>query len=70
MPASPVSFLTLIVYKWADLVVKTSDGKESRKILEGTSDHFEYFEMHATTQFKGAKTPDYNTTSAAPSFIG
>jgi (S)-ureidoglycine aminohydrolase len=43
------------VYKWADLAVKSGGDRESRKILEGTSDHFEYMEIHATTQFKGAK---------------
>lgn len=43
------------VYKWADFAVKSGGDRESRKILEGTSDHFAYMEIHATTQFKGAK---------------
>ena len=43
------------VYKWSDLPVKTTDDRESRKILEGSSTHLEYLEIHATTQFKGAK---------------
>jgi (S)-ureidoglycine aminohydrolase len=43
------------VYKWADLPVKAGDDRESRKILEGMSTHLEYLEIHATTQFKGAK---------------
>ncbi|MCB0533822.1 MAG: pectate lyase [Saprospiraceae bacterium] len=43
------------VYKWADHPVKTGELRESRKILEGSSPHFEYLEMHATTQFPGAK---------------
>jgi (S)-ureidoglycine aminohydrolase len=43
------------VYTWTDLVVKSGEDRESRKILEGVSDHFEYMEIHATTQFKGAK---------------
>jgi (S)-ureidoglycine aminohydrolase len=43
------------VYTWSKLSVKTTDDRESRKILEGTSDHLEYLEIHATTQFKGAK---------------
>jgi (S)-ureidoglycine aminohydrolase len=43
------------VYKWADLPVKTGEDRESRKILEGVSTHLEYLEIHATTQFKGAK---------------
>lgn len=43
------------VYKWADLPVKAGEDRESRKILEGVSIHLEYLEIHATTQFKGAK---------------
>src|SRR5689334_2720822 len=43
------------VNKWADLPVTVADDRESRKILEGTSTHLEYMEIHATTQFKGAK---------------
>src|SRR6185436_2308613 len=43
------------VYKWAGLTVKLGEDRETRKILEGTSTHLEYLEIHATTQFKGAK---------------
>jgi (S)-ureidoglycine aminohydrolase len=43
------------VYRWVNHPVKISDDRESRKILEGTSPHFEYLEMHATTQYPGAK---------------
>lgn len=43
------------VYKWADLPVKSGEDRESRKILEGTDAHVSYLEIHATTQFKGAK---------------
>lgn len=43
------------VYTWAQLPVKLNGDRESRQLLEGTSDHLEYFEIHATTQFKGAK---------------
>ena len=43
------------VYRWAEHPVKQSKDRESRKILEGTSPHFEYLEMHATTQYPGAK---------------
>lgn len=43
------------VYKWADHPVKISEDRESRKILEGVSPHFEYLKIHATTQFPGAK---------------
>jgi len=43
------------VYKWGDHPVKHGDLRESRKILEGVSPHFEYLEMHATTQYPGAE---------------
>ena len=43
------------VYKWADHPVTVSEDRESRKILEGTSPHLDYLEIHATTQFPGAK---------------
>lgn len=43
------------VYKWAEQSVKFGDLKESRKILEGESTHFEYMEIHATTQYPGAE---------------
>ncbi|MDH4091886.1 MAG: cupin domain-containing protein [Cyclobacteriaceae bacterium] len=42
------------VYAWSALPVKISQDRESRKIMEGTSPHFEFLEMHATTQAKGA----------------
>jgi len=43
------------VFHWADLPVKKSDQRESRKLVEGTTYEFDYFEIHATTQEKGAK---------------
>lgn len=43
------------VYKWKDHPVKQGEGRESRKIIEGTSPHFSYLEIHATTQFPGAE---------------
>lgn len=43
------------VYHWDDFEVKTSEGRISRPILEGTSAHFDYLEMHATTQAVGSK---------------
>ena len=42
------------VFHWNELVVKKEGQREGRKILEGTTLEFEYFEMHATTQEKGA----------------
>ncbi|HZI24093.1 MAG TPA: cupin domain-containing protein [Chryseolinea sp.] len=49
------------VYKWAEHPVTKSDDRESRKILEGTSTHLEYFSIHATTQFPGAKPSTAHT---------
>jgi len=42
------------VIHWADLVVKKGDQRESRKLVEGTTPEFSFFEIHATTQEKGA----------------
>lgn len=44
------------VYKWADHPVTLNEDRESRKILEGTSTQLDYLEIHATTQFPGAKS--------------
>ncbi|MFK7922646.1 MAG: pectate lyase [Bacteroidia bacterium] len=52
------------VYKWADHPVKTGALRESRKILEGTSAHFTYLEIHATTQFPGAKPSTAHANTA------
>ena len=41
-------------YHWADLPIKKGNQREGRKIAEGTTAEFEFFEMHATTQEKGA----------------
>jgi (S)-ureidoglycine aminohydrolase len=43
------------VYKWDNHTVETGQDRQSRKILEGTSAHLSYLEIHATTQFPGAK---------------
>ncbi len=42
------------VIKWDGLPVKKDIQRESRKLAEGTTSEFEYFEIHATTQEKGA----------------
>ena len=42
------------VFHWNDLPVKKDGLREGRKITEGTTNEFEYFEIHATTQAKGA----------------
>jgi quercetin dioxygenase-like cupin family protein len=46
--------ITSGVFHWADLPVKKDGQRESRKIAEGTTSEFGYFEIHATTQQKGA----------------
>ncbi len=43
------------VYNWKNLPVKKDKDRESRKILEGSTAEFSWFEIHATTQYKGAK---------------
>jgi len=42
------------VYYWSEAPVKKSDDREGRRFLEGSSPQFEYFEVHATVQQKGA----------------
>ncbi len=42
------------VYHWNELPTKKDSLRQSFKIAEGTTTEFEYFEMHATTQEKGA----------------
>ncbi len=42
------------VMHWNDLIVKKQPDRESRKIAEGTTPEFEFFEIHATTQNKNA----------------
>ncbi|MEO5582426.1 MAG: cupin domain-containing protein [Saprospiraceae bacterium] len=43
------------VYAWDQLLVKKSEDREVRKLMEGSTTLFEYLEIHATTQYKGAK---------------
>lgn len=52
------NFVESGVYKWSNHFVQVGEDRESRKILEGTSTHLDYLEMHATTQFPGAKPSD------------
>ncbi|NOT50681.1 MAG: cupin domain-containing protein [Chitinophagaceae bacterium] len=42
------------VFHWNELPVKKDKQREGRKILEGTTAEFSYFEIHATTQEKDA----------------
>lgn len=46
--------ITSGVYHWFELPVKKGNQREGRKLAEGTTPEFSYFEMHATTQEKGA----------------
>lgn len=41
-------------FHWSDLPLTKTDLREGRKIAERTTHEFEYFEIHATTQDKGA----------------
>ena len=43
------------VYNWKEPVVNSNESKKSINILEGVSPHFEYINIHATTQLPGAK---------------
>ncbi|WP_373519693.1 cupin domain-containing protein [Pricia sp.] len=43
------------IYKWAELPTKEGNQRVGRKIMEGSSPHFSFLEIHATTQDKGAK---------------
>ncbi|MGQ0737728.1 MAG: cupin domain-containing protein [Bacteroidota bacterium] len=42
------------VFHWNELPVKKDKQRENLKIAEGTTAEFSYFEIHATTQEKGA----------------
>jgi quercetin dioxygenase-like cupin family protein len=41
-------------YHWSDVPVVKSADREGRKFLEGKTTEFSYFEIHASTQYKGA----------------
>lgn len=42
------------VFHWNELPLKKEKERETRKILEGSTAEFSWFEIHATTQYKGA----------------
>ena len=44
------------LYAWDKLMIKQGTQRVGRKLMEGSSPHFEFLEMHATTQEKGAKS--------------
>ncbi len=43
-------------FYFSEAAVTKSDQRETRKFLEGTTDEFEFFKAHVTTQQKGAKS--------------
>ena len=43
------------VYHWDKLAVRKQPGREMRKLLEGSTPEFSFFEIHATTQLPGAE---------------
>ena len=43
------------VFHWDELPVKEGTGRVGRQLFEGSSPHFEYLEIHATTQEEGAR---------------
>ncbi len=49
------------VYKWCELPIKEGDKRIGRKIMEGSSPHFSFLEIHATTQDNGAKPAPAHT---------
>ena len=57
------------VYHWNHLTVKKEGERETRKILKGTTNEFEYFEIHATTQQKGALPRPAHTQTAIEEII-
>ena len=57
------------IYRWSDLTIKAEPQRESRKLLEGTTPEFEYFEIHATTQHKGAVSRPAHTQNSLEELI-
>ena len=51
------------VIHWNDLPVKTETLRKMRRFVEGTTPEFKYFEIHATTQEKGATPKPPHTQS-------
>ncbi|WPR77201.1 cupin domain-containing protein [Algoriphagus sp. NG3] len=57
MPLTTIAQLNPIksgLYRWSDHKVISNGDRTGRPVFEGTSPHFEYLEMHATTQEVGA----------------
>jgi quercetin dioxygenase-like cupin family protein len=58
---SQLPFIHSGVYHFDSTDVKEENGRETRKILEGTTHEFNYFEIHATTQYEGTKPKPAHT---------
>lgn len=57
------------VYHWNDLPVKKDGLRESRKILQGSTAEFSWFEIHATTQQKSAVPRPAHTQDSTEELI-
>lgn len=42
------------IYAWDSFPAKKGPDREARQLMEGQTTHYEYLEIHATTQYKGA----------------
>ena len=42
-------------YRWSDIPVTKNADREGRRFIEGSTPQFAYFEIHASTQYKGAE---------------
>lgn len=54
MAQQPLPPIPSGAYHWSDLPVTKSANREGRKFMEGSTFEFNFFEIHASTQFKGA----------------
>ncbi|MGH2553898.1 MAG: cupin domain-containing protein [Chitinophagaceae bacterium] len=57
------------VYHWDEFPVKKEKDRESRKIVEGSTAEFSWFEIHTTTQNKGAVPRPAHTQDSTEELI-
>ncbi|MFY0688574.1 MAG: cupin domain-containing protein [Cyclobacteriaceae bacterium] len=57
------------VYRWPDHKVSQEGDREVRAILEGTTPHFSYLEMHVTTQAIGAQPSEMHANDTIEEVI-
>ncbi|MCB0645233.1 MAG: cupin domain-containing protein [Saprospiraceae bacterium] len=50
------SFIDSGIFQWKNLDIRESRGRQYRKVLEGKTDEFSFFEIHVSTQFPGAQS--------------